>query len=95
MPLRSRIASSLFATAFFLSAPRAETLKITSPPPGASVEIDGGAVGTTPYSKDYPGGYFHKTRTSLGARLEHPMTARILLEGYATKEIRLTDGPME
>jgi S1-C subfamily serine protease len=95
MPLRSRIVPSLFAAAFFLSAARAETLKITSTPPGASVEIDGVVVGTTPYVKKYPGGYFHKTRTSLGARLEHPMAARIFLEGYATKEIQLTDGPME
>ncbi len=30
----------------------------------------------------------------MGSRLEHPMVARISLDGYATKEIRLTDGPM-
>ena len=72
----------------------AETLKITTKPPGATVEIDGVVEGTTPFAKDYPGGYFHKTRTSMGARLEHPMVARISLAGYATKEIRLTDGPM-
>lgn len=30
----------------------------------------------------------------MGARLEHPMVARIGLAGYATKEIQLTDGPM-
>ena len=59
------------------------------------MEIDGVIAGTTPFSKDYPGGYFHKTRTSLGARLEHAMMARIFLEGYGTKEIQLTDGPME
>ncbi|MGC1415071.1 MAG: trypsin-like peptidase domain-containing protein [Candidatus Acidiferrum sp.] len=73
----------------------AETLKITSKPPGARVEIDGVLVGTTPFEKDYPGGYFHKPRTSMGARLEHAMVARISLAGYATKEIRMTDGPME
>jgi hypothetical protein len=33
-------------------------------------------------------------RTVLGARLEHPMVARISLAGYATKEIQLTDGPI-
>jgi S1-C subfamily serine protease len=72
----------------------AEKLRITSNPVGASVEIDGVAVGVTPFEKDYPGGYFHKTRTSFGARLEHPMVARISLAGYSTKELTLTDGPM-
>jgi len=73
----------------------AETLKITSNPSGAKVEIDGVAVGTTPFEKDYPGGYFHKTKTAVGSRLEHGMVARISLAGYVTKEIRLTDGPSE
>lgn len=73
----------------------AEKLQITSNPSGATVEIDGVALGTTPFEKDYPGGYFHKTRTSLGKRLEHPMVARISLPGYSTKELVLTEGPME
>lgn len=73
----------------------ADTLKITSTPPGATVEIDGVPAGITPFEKDFPGGYFHKTKTSVGARLEHPMVARITLTGYATKEIELTAGPME
>ena len=73
----------------------ADTLRITSNPPGATVEIDGVIAGTTPYEKDFPGGYFHKTKSSLGARLEHPMVARITLAGYATKDIELTVGPME
>jgi S1-C subfamily serine protease len=72
----------------------AEKLQITSNPSGATVEIDGAAVGATPFEKDYPGGYFHKTRTSLGARLEHPMVARLSLAGYVTKELTLTEGPM-
>ena len=63
----------------------AETLKITSIPSGATVEIDGVLAGTTPFEKDYPGGYFHKTLTSMGSRLEHPMVARISLTGFATK----------
>jgi len=73
----------------------ADTLKITSKPSGAKVEIDGVVVGTTPFAKDYPGGYFHKTKTAVGARLEHAMVARISLSGYVTKELRLTDGPAE
>ncbi|HEY6265540.1 MAG TPA: hypothetical protein VIW93_12110 [Candidatus Acidoferrum sp.] len=41
----------------------------------------------------FSGGYFHKTKTSYGARLEHPLVARISLAGYATKELTLTAGP--
>jgi S1-C subfamily serine protease len=73
----------------------AEKLTITSTPPGATVEINGILAGTTPFEKDFPGGYFHRTRTSLGSRLEHPLVARLNLAGYATKEIPLTEGPME
>ena len=64
-------------------------------PPGATVEINGIVVGTTPFEKDFPGGYFHRTHTSLGSRLEHPLIARLNLAGYATKEIPLTEGPAE
>ena len=72
----------------------ADTLKITSKPSGATVEINGVIEGATPFEKDYPGGYFHKTRTSIGARLEHGMIARVSLAGYVTKEVHLTEGPM-
>jgi S1-C subfamily serine protease len=72
----------------------AEKLQITSNPSGATVELDGVAAGTTPFEKDFPGGYFHKTHTSFGARLEHPLVARISLAGYTTKELTLTEGPM-
>jgi serine protease Do len=72
----------------------ADTLKITSTPAGASVEINGVTVGTTPYEEQVPGGYFHKTKTALGRRLQHSMIARISLAGYATKEVQMTEGPM-
>ena len=93
----SRSELTFCAALFLLPCPsraHAEKLQITSNPSGATVEIDGVALGTTPFEKDYPGGYFHKTRTSFGARLEHPLVARISLEGYATKELTLTEGPM-
>ena len=51
-------------------------------------------MGRTPYHKDIPGGYLHRTKTSVGSRLEHPMIARLTLDGYAAKEIQLTEGPM-
>jgi len=73
----------------------AESLKITSNPPGATGELDGVLAGTTPFEKNFPGGYFHRTRIASGERLEHVMVARISLAGYATREIALTEGPME
>jgi S1-C subfamily serine protease len=95
--MASRSELILGAALFLLACPShafAEKLQITSNPSGATVEINGVAQGTTPFEKDYPGGYFHKTRTAFGARLEHPMVARLSLAGYATKELTLTEGPM-
>ena len=83
--------------AIFVLAPRswAESLNITSAPAGANVEIDGALVGTTPFHTDYPGGYFHKTHTVFGARLEHAMTLRVYKDGYAAQQITITNGPFE
>jgi S1-C subfamily serine protease len=71
---------------------RADTLTITSSPPGATVEIDGLKVGTTPYAKKVPGGYFHKT--TFGSHLEHPMRLRVSMEKFSSKEIEMTEGPI-
>src|ERR1700674_26856 len=73
---------------------KADALKITSNPTGATVEIDGVVVGTTPYELKVPGGYFHKTHSVFGARLEHPMVLRASKDSYATKEIVMTEGPL-
>ena len=51
-------------------------------------------MGVTPYEEEMPGGYFHKTKTSVGRRLEHAMTARVSRKGYTSKEIQMTEGPM-
>jgi S1-C subfamily serine protease len=74
---------------------RADKLMITNTPSGATVEIDGVKVRRTPFVKDYPGGYFHRTKTAVGKRLEHPLAARIILEGFAPKEFSLCDGPTQ
>jgi serine protease Do len=79
----------------FAPLARADTLTITSSPPGATVEIDGVVVGTTPFQMKVPGGYFHKTKTVFGQRLQHQMTLRIYKDGYTAQELRLTDGPFE
>jgi len=84
----------LAAILFSPSAITADTLKITSAPSGATVEINGVVVGTTPYEMKVPGGYFHKTHSAWSARLEHPMVLRVSKDGYATKEITMADGPM-
>ena len=95
MAFRSEL--TLRAALFLLACPAsifAEKLQITSNPPGATVELDGVVVGVTPFEKEFPGGYFRKTRTSMGSRLEHPIVAHISLTGYASKELKLTEGPM-
>ena len=89
--LRFSLALSLFLCP---ESVRADRLKITSTPPGATVEIDGVKAGVTPFEEEVPGGYFHKTRTALGRRLQHPMIARVSLSGYTSKEIQMTEGPM-
>jgi hypothetical protein len=81
---RSLLCLSFFLSEFLLATPlvKAEVLRVTSTPSGAKVEIDNVAVGTTPYEVKVPGGYFHKTRTLIGARLEHAMTLRVSMDGY-------------
>lgn len=74
---------------------RAESLSVTSSPPGASVEINGVPAGTTPFRIEYPGGYFHKTHLVFSARLDHSMILRISKDGYSTQQIALTEGPFE
>jgi serine protease Do len=89
--------AAAFVSVALLAAPRtsAETLTITSSPSGATVEIDGAVVGETPYRANYPGGYFHKTHTVFGAMLDHPIVARIYMNGYTVEEITLTKGPFQ
>jgi serine protease Do len=86
---------ALVAIGVFAPVAHAGSLTITSTPPGATVEIDGVVVGTTPYHKDFPGGYFHKTHTVFGARLDHPLVARVYKDGYTSQEFTLTEGPHE
>ena len=79
---------------FGRSFPRAE-FEDYEHPAGAKVELDGVAAGSTPFEKAFPGGYFHRTHSVIGQRMEHPMVARVSLPGYATHEIALTEGPMQ
>jgi serine protease Do len=94
MRILSCVLIFLSALLYLTPLATAEVLKVTSKPTGAKVEIDNIVVGTTPYEVKVPGGYFHKTKTVYGARLEHAMTLRVSMAGYATKEITMTEGPM-
>ena len=87
--------ASAAALVFLWPAARAQagTVTITSTPSGATVEIDGVVVGKTPYRTNFPNGYFHKTRTAFGTRLEHAMILRVSLEGYGDQNVNMTEGP--
>ena len=95
LSLRPRAQLALLIFVLFPGAMRAEKLRITSKPPGATVQINGVQVGTIPLEIKYPGGYFHRTKTAISAHLEHQLVARLSLNGYAAKEIVLSEGPME
>ncbi len=86
-----------FVAALMMGAPNAsgESLKITSVPAGANVEINGSLVGQTPFTVEYPGGYFHKTHVAFSERLEHPMVVRVSKNGFIPRQVTLSDGPFE
>lgn len=84
----------LFLFPFTSLSARADTLKVTTEPSGAIVEVDGSRVCSTPCELKYPGDYFHKPHTIFGSRLEHSMVMRISKEGFRDQEIKLTDGPI-
>src|SRR5579862_2757672 len=96
-PSRRHCLYASLALVLCLLAPRthAETLTITSSPPGATVEIDGLVAGTTPYETNFPGGYFHKTHTAFGTRLEHSLVVHLSKDGYLSQQVTVTDGPFE
>jgi hypothetical protein len=85
----------LAATAVFAPPTRAEHLTITSMPAGATIEIDGAAIGVTPFTIEYPSSYFHKPHTVFSSRLEHALILKIHKEGYTAQKITLTDGPLQ
>jgi serine protease Do len=93
--LKSHLRLAVSLLLLFPAITRADKLTITSTPPGATVEIDGVKVGKTPFVKDYPGGYFRRTKTAVGSRLGHPLAARVTLEGFAPKVVALCDGPQQ
>jgi hypothetical protein len=90
-----RLAGALLLVLACAAQAHADTLTITTDPPGATVEIEGLVSSTTPSHTDLPGGYFHKTHTAFGARLEHPVVARVSKDGFVSQQVTLTDGPFE
>jgi hypothetical protein len=61
LPVRFAFFVSLLVC--FVAPSLAQSLKVTSKPAGAKVELDGVPAGTTPFEKTFPGGYFHRTHT--------------------------------
>ena len=94
-PGRLRLCALIVLVVGTVLAPRshAEHLTITSVPACAAFEIDGAAIGVTPYTVDYPSSYFHKPHTVFSSRLEHALILKIHKEGCAPQQITLTDGP--
>jgi S1-C subfamily serine protease len=70
LSLRPRAQFTLIMLLALACSARATKLRITSKLSGATVQINGVEVGTTPVEVKYPGGYFHKTKTAVGAHLE-------------------------
>jgi hypothetical protein len=95
---RRLLRAALVCVAAFAVMPRAnaaETLKITSDPPGANVELNGSVVGQTPFTVDFPSVYFHKPHTSFGERLEHPIVVKLTKTGFVGRQMILSDGPLK
>jgi hypothetical protein len=94
-PFRRPCVCASFALLLLLAAPRtlAKNLIITSSPPGARVIINGLFAGTTPYTSDFPGGYFHKPHTVFGSRLDHAIVLTIKKDGYLPEKLTITKGP--
>jgi len=90
---RIHILLCVIVLAAFAGATKADTLTVTSVPSGATVEVNGLVVGKTPLSYKMPSAYFHKPHTSFGTRLEHPITVRLSLDGYASEQMTITEGP--
>jgi hypothetical protein len=59
---------------------RAESLSITSPPAGVTVEINGVVEGVAAHRINYPVGYFHRLRSVFDKRLEYPVVGK---DGYS------------
>lgn len=96
-PGRLRLCALIVLVVGTVLAPRshAEHLTITSVPACVAIEIDGAAIGVTPYTVDYPCSYFHKPHTVFSSRLEHALILKIHKEGCAPEQITLTDGPLQ
>jgi serine protease Do len=95
--IHPRSARVLFVGLFVILFPHVSSaktyLRITSQPSGATVEIDGNIVGTTPYEVEIPGGYLHGSKSVFGQLLRRQMHLRLTLEGYLPTDMDLANGP--
>ena len=75
------------------SSGKKDYLMISSTPSGATVEIDGVAVGRTPYTVEIPGAYLRGSHLVFAKFLRHQIHLRLTLDGYPSKELDLANGP--
>jgi hypothetical protein len=61
---------------------------------GATVRLDDVALRTTPFEKDLEGRLLPRDKTRWAHASSIPIVARISLTGYATREQKLTESPM-
>ena len=70
-------------------------LTIASDPAGATVLWNGKAVGTTPYTANLPGGYFHETAWVTSTVLGTAVNIVLLKPGYRPERLDITNGPFD
>jgi len=89
-------ASLVFPLALALSSPLLageREMALDTIPAGATVELGGSAIGTTPLRMVFPTAYFQPPNTIWARHLGAPLKITLLLSGYLTKTVEIGDGP--
>jgi len=68
-------------------------MKLDSAPSGATVEVGGSTVGTTPLTLRYPTSYFKAPKTVWARHLSAPLVFILRKPGFVEKRVELGQGP--
>jgi hypothetical protein len=71
-----------------------KSVSIETIPAGAQVEVNGSVTCITPCSIKVPGYYFGMKHTALSSHGVEPIRVRLTKEGYVSKSVELTTGPI-
>lgn len=75
---------------------RFDYLVINSDPPGATIELDGKVIGTTPYRQAIKDHYvYNGPRFAFSSYLANPISMTISKVGYVAKTMVITKGPLQ